>query len=73
MSAPRVGKLKRGRAGLADIVKDVRASARTAVGIGIAGDTALGRVEINLCKVLSMAPADVPKTGVQFGLSQEFA
>lgn len=45
-------------------------TARVAVGLGIAGETALGRVEINLCNPLRCSADDRPKTGVQFGLSQ---
>lgn len=69
-----VEKVKKGRSGFKDIVENAREGARATVGVGIAGDTALGRVEVNLCKVISMAPADVAaKTGVQVALSQEFA
>jgi outer membrane protein insertion porin family len=55
--------------GVAELVAK---SSRVAVGLGIAGETALGRVEINLCNVTRCAPDDRPKTGLQFGLSQSY-
>lgn len=58
--------------GVRRVCSEIRESARTAIGIGIAGDTAFGRIELNLTSALSLAPNDVENTGVQFGLSREF-
>jgi outer membrane protein insertion porin family len=63
---------KGGRRGMRDVAKQISDSSRVAVGLGIAGETALGRIEINVCNVLRSSPSDRPKTGVQFGLSQSF-
>lgn len=54
------------------VAERVAKSSRVAVGLGIAGETALGRVEINFCNVLRCAPGDHPKSGFQFGLTQSF-
>lgn len=53
-------------------IAKVASTARVAVGLGIAGETALGRVEINLCNPIRSAPDDRPKAGIQFGLSQSY-
>jgi outer membrane protein insertion porin family len=58
--------------GMKSVAERICGSSRIAVGLGVAGETALGRVEINLCSVRRCAPDDRPKNGVQFGLSQSF-
>lgn len=58
---------------LRDKLSGLTASSRVAVGLGIAGDTALGRIELNFCNVIQSAALDMSKTGIQVGLSQSFA
>lgn len=48
-------------------------SMRVAVGLGMALDTAVGRVELNFSRVLRSAKQDLGVTGFQFGISEEFA
>ena len=58
---------------LRNAVSGLKSRARVAVGLGIAGDTALGRIELNLCNVIQSSSSDRTKAGVQFGLSQSFS
>lgn len=65
-------KLQSGLSTSGEAWKILRDSARTAVGVGIAADTAFGRVEVNLTRPICIAPSDKPNFGVQIGLSKEF-
>lgn len=60
------------RASLKSTAERISNSARVAVGLGVAGETALGRIEINLCNVRRCGLDDQPKSGLQFGLTQSF-
>lgn len=60
------------RASVKAAAERISNSARVAVGLGVAGETALGRLEINLCSVRRCSPGDQAKTGLQFGLTQTF-
>ncbi|KAL4421736.1 hypothetical protein ABPG77_002352 [Micractinium sp. CCAP 211/92] len=42
-------------------------SFRWSVGAGIVWPTKIGKLELNLCKVLARQPFDLPRTGLQFG------
>lgn len=53
--------------------KDVYASMRVAVGLGLALETSIGRVEVNFCQVLRSAESDCPKAGIQVGISESFS
>lgn len=48
-------------------------SARVAVGLGVALETAVGRVEVNYCHALRSATTDEPKAGIQIGISESFS
>ncbi len=39
----------------------------TLQGAGIVWPTKIGKLELNLCKVLARQPFDLPRTGLQFG------
>ncbi|KAI0557179.1 Surface antigen D15-like protein [Gracilaria domingensis] len=45
---------------------------RVAAGVGVAFDTSVGRVELNLCNVFKSSVSDQPQIGFQFGVSQSF-
>ncbi|CAN8065782.1 unnamed protein product [Agarophyton chilense] len=45
---------------------------RVAAGVGVAFDTSVGRIELNLCNVLKSCVSDQPQVGFQFGVSQSF-
>lgn len=48
-------------------------SARVSVGLGVALETGIGRVEINFCQALRKGDGDRIKSGVQFGISESFS
>lgn len=52
--------------------KALRDNARITTGVGIAGVTSFGRVELNWCHVLAKADSDIVGSSVQFNLSKEF-
>eukprot|EP00172_Hildenbrandia_rubra_P001217 Plantae.Rhodophyta-Hildenbrandia_rubra.ctg17678.p1 GENE.Plantae.Rhodophyta-Hildenbrandia_rubra.ctg17678~~Plantae.Rhodophyta-Hildenbrandia_rubra.ctg17678.p1 ORF type:complete len:494 (+),score=98.73 Plantae.Rhodophyta-Hildenbrandia_rubra.ctg17678:25-1482(+) len=45
---------------------------RTAVGVGVALETGLGRIEVNFCRPLRKSKGDKAQDGVQFALTREF-
>lgn len=57
---------------MGDVWQRVSVSARVSAGLGIALETSVGRIEINVCRVLRGGERDVPHMGVQFGLSEAF-
>lgn len=70
-----VDDVRRSRGAVDDVkatAERIANSARVAAGVGIAGETAIGRVEVNLCNILRAGPDDRPKPGVQFGITQSF-
>lgn len=52
--------------------KDLHASMRIAVGLGVALETSIGRVELNFCHVVRSAASDAPRSGIQVGISESF-
>ncbi|PXF43933.1 Sorting and assembly machinery component 50-like [Gracilariopsis chorda] len=63
----------RGAREAADAVGRVmKEGARVAGGVGVALDTSVGRVEINLCQTVRRCGTDAARVGVQFGVSQSF-
>lgn len=48
------------------------AGARVAVGVGLAVQCALGRVEVNAVRVVRAAASDKVSGGLQLGLMQSF-
>lgn len=53
--------------------KEVYRSMRVSTGLGIAIETAVGRVEANYCRVLHSAESDIASSGFQFGISESFS
>lgn len=45
---------------------------RISTGLGIALETAIGRIEVNYCRVLRSAATDAASSGIQFGISESF-
>lgn len=48
-------------------------SMRVSVGVGVALQTSVGRIEINFCSARRRASGDAVKAGVQFGISESFS
>lgn len=71
-----VGRALRARAGVVDAARGVAAGvvagARVAVGVGLAVQCALGRVEVNAVRVVRAAASDTVSGGLQLGLMQSF-
>lgn len=58
---------------LKGVWNDIYKSMRVALGLGVALETSIGRVEINFCQVMRAADSDQFKTGIQFGISESFS
>lgn len=41
-------------------------------GVGLVWNTTLGRLEVNLCRVLARRPTDVARQGVEVGFAPQF-
>lgn len=55
-----------------DTWNDLYQSMRVAVGLGLALETSVGRVELNFCKPLRTGKTDESVTGFQFSFSKDF-